>query len=110
MVGGLPFSSQNQMNRAIQMKRQPGSAFKPLIYAAAIENKKITAATIFPDSPIVFLDQEGEDWMPENYSGGYRGFISVRQALAFSTNLVSVKIANQAVHAANILKFGMMYF
>ncbi|MDH5719108.1 MAG: PBP1A family penicillin-binding protein [Spirochaetia bacterium] len=96
LIGGSPFNIQNQLNRAIQMKRQPGSTFKPLLYAAALEQKKITPATIFPDSPLVFLDSEGGNWIPSNYSRGYRGFITVREALRYSANLVSIAIARES--------------
>lgn len=95
MVGGSPFSSNNQLNRVIQMKRQPGSTFKALVYASAMEAEKVTAASIFPDTPMVFLDTEGDAWLPENYSGAYTGFINIRNALAYSTNVVSVAVARE---------------
>ena len=95
MVGGAPFSSQNQINRAVQTKRQPGSTFKALVYASAIDSGKVTPATIFSDSPVVFLDQEGDNWIPENYSGGYRGFINIREALTQSANMVSIAVARE---------------
>ena len=96
MIGGTPFSTQNQINRAIQMKRQPGSTFKPLVYASAIELKKVTAASVFADTPVIFLNEEGSAWMPENYSGGYAGFISLRDALTTSANMVSIAVAREA--------------
>ncbi len=95
IVGGLPFSAQNQINRAMQIRRQPGSTFKPLLYAAGIDLKAVTAATILPDTPVVFLDERGIEWMPENYSGGYKGFISMREALAASANMVSIALARE---------------
>jgi penicillin-binding protein 1A len=95
VVGGLPFSTQNQINRALQMERQPGSAFKPILYAAALETKKITAATQFPDSPIVSIDEQGDLWMPENYHAGFRGFITLREALRYSVNTVSIVVARE---------------
>jgi penicillin-binding protein 1A len=69
MIGGGEFSSINQLNRTMQSKRQPGSSIKPLLYTAAIESGKFTAATSVLDSPIVYLDTEGGDWLPENYEG-----------------------------------------
>lgn len=96
MIGGSPFSSQNQINRALSMKRQPGSTFKPLIYAAALNLRKVTAASVFADTPVIFLDTQGGSWMPENYSGGYSGFISLRDALARSINMVSISVAREA--------------
>lgn len=102
VVGGLPFSTQNQINRAVHMERQPGSSFKPLLYAAALETKKVTAATQFPDSPIVSIDERGDLWMPENYSSGFRGFITLRDALRYSVNTVSIALARE-VGLSNIL-------
>ena len=102
MVGGSPFTSQNQMNRAVQSRRQPGSTFKALVYASALASKKVTPATIFSDSPVVFLDEEGDNWIPENYSGGYQGFINIREALAQSANMVSISVARE-VRLSNIL-------
>ena len=64
MVGGSEFTSANQLNRVIQARRQPGSSIKPLLYSAAIESKKFTPATAVLDSPVVFLDNEGGDWLP----------------------------------------------
>ncbi|MCU0821170.1 MAG: transglycosylase domain-containing protein, partial [Spirochaetes bacterium] len=69
MVGGSEFTSTNQLNRVMQSKRQPGSAVKPLIYTAAFESGKYSPATTILDSPVVFMDNEGTDWIPENYEG-----------------------------------------
>ncbi len=95
MVGGSEFTSINQLNRTMQAKRQPGSAIKPLIYAAAIESGEFTASTAVLDSPVVFLDSEGGDWLPENYEGDYSGLVRLRKALALSINVVSVRIAEK---------------
>ncbi len=96
LVGGLPFSSQNQINRAMQTRRQPGSTFKAILYAAALEKRKVTAASVFSDSPVLFLNEYGEAWTPENYSGGYRGFINLREAIRESANMVSIAVAREA--------------
>jgi penicillin-binding protein 1A len=91
MVGGRDFS-ESQFNRAVSSRRQPGSAFKPLIYAAALE-RGYTPSTILMDSPIEFSDPDGETyWAPKNYDKGYMGPITFRNALAFSRNVVTVKI------------------
>lgn len=95
MVGGSEFTSINQLNRAMQARRQPGSSIKPLIYAAAIESGDFTAATTVLDSPVVFLDNEGGDWIPENYEEDYSGFVRLRKALALSINVVSIRISQQ---------------
>ncbi|MBN2080482.1 MAG: PBP1A family penicillin-binding protein [Spirochaetes bacterium] len=95
MVGGSEFTSINQLNRVMQSKRQPGSAIKPLIYAAAIESGDFNAATAVLDSPVVFLDSEAGDWIPENYEREYSGFVRLRKALALSINVVSIRVSQQ---------------
>ena len=94
MIGGGEFSSINQLNRTMQSRRQPGSSIKPLLYTAAIESGKFTPATTVLDSPIVYLDTEGGDWLPENYEGEYYGFVRLRRALEKSINVVSIRIAD----------------
>jgi penicillin-binding protein 1A len=91
MVGGRDFEK-NQFNRAIQSKRQPGSAFKPIIYAAALD-KGYTPASVIIDSPIVF-ENSGTDeaWKPKNYKDTFYGPTLLRDALAYSRNIVTIKI------------------
>jgi penicillin-binding protein 1A len=91
MVGGRDFTK-NQFNRAIQSKRQPGSAFKPIIYAAALD-KGYTPASVIIDSPIVFEDS-GTDlaWKPKNYKDTFYGPMLLRYALAHSVNIVMIKV------------------
>ena len=91
MVGGRDFQD-SQFNRAIQSRRQPGSAFKPIIYAAAIDHG-YTPATVILDAPIVFEDTERDfTWKPKNYAEKFYGPTLLRQALAKSRNVVTVKI------------------
>ena len=91
MVGGLNFKK-SQFNRAVQSKRQPGSAFKPIIYAAAID-KGYTPSTVIIDSPIVFEDMEHDfTWKPKNYEEKFYGPTLLRDALAESRNVVTIKI------------------
>jgi penicillin-binding protein 1A len=91
MVGGLDFK-ESQFNRAIQSRRQPGSAFKPVIYAAAVD-KGYTPATMIIDSPIVFQDTERDfTWKPKNYKEKFFGPTLLREALAKSRNVVTIKI------------------
>ncbi|MEC8881923.1 MAG: PBP1A family penicillin-binding protein [Pseudomonadota bacterium] len=94
LVGGYHFG-RSHFNRAIQAFRQPGSAIKPLFYAAAIE-KGYTMATKVNDSPIVMEDIHGENdlWRPKNVDHVFKGPIRLRQALIQSRNLVSVRIVN----------------
>ena len=95
MVGGSSFTSINQLNRAVQARRQTGSSIKPLLYAAAFETKKFTPATAVLDSPVVYLDRDGSDWIPENYDNEYYGLVRLRVALAKSINVVSIRIAEK---------------
>jgi penicillin-binding protein 1A len=91
MIGGQDFKV-SQFNRAIQSRRQPGSAFKPIIYAAALD-KGYTPGTIVIDAPIVFEDTENEfTWKPRNYEEKFHGPTLFRTALALSRNVVTVKI------------------
>lgn len=91
MVGGRDFS-ESQFNRVIYSKRQPGSAFKPFIYAAALE-KGYNPSTILMDSPVEYGDPDGGTyWAPKNYDKDFRGPITFRNALAHSRNVVTVKI------------------
>ncbi|PJZ64421.1 carboxypeptidase [Leptospira wolffii] len=100
MVGGSGFRSDNQQIRAFQAYRQPGSAFKPLVYASAMEyyhqhpddKKNVTAASLFDDSPLQYVLEDGDEWNPSNYSGEYSGFIRLRQALELSRNSVAVRL------------------
>ena len=91
MIGGRDFKV-SQFNRAIQARRQPGSAFKPIIYAAALD-KGYTPATIIIDAPIVYEDTENEFiWKPRNYEEKFHGPTLFRTALAKSRNVVTIKI------------------
>ena len=95
MVGGRGFTPENQFNRAVQSYRQPGSSFKPFVYIAALDTCEITPSTIFTDSPVVYIDKEGNEWIPNNYSGEYYGIVTARKALQKSINIISVKIADK---------------
>jgi len=91
MVGGRDFQ-ESQFNRAIQSRRQPGSAFKPIIYAAALD-KGYTPATMIIDSPIVFQDDEMDfKWKPRNYGKKFYGPTLLREALSKSRNVITIKI------------------
>ncbi len=91
MVGGSAFSPSNQLNRAVQSRRQPGSAFKAFVYGAAIEGKNITAATPFYDLPLTYRGGK-RSWTPSNYDKDYSGRVLARKALSMSLNIVSAKI------------------
>lgn len=101
MVGGYDFDA-NEYNRAFQACRQPGSSFKPLVYAAAIEQLGWTEGTVLVDSPIVFDDPTSQmRWKPENYSSEFAGDVIVRTALVNSMNIPAVKTF-QAVGVKNM--------
>ena len=91
MMGGRKFVK-SQFNRALQSRRQPGSAFKPILYSAALD-KRYTVASIIIDSPIVFKDRIKDfTWKPKNYKETFFGPIRLRDAIVHSRNIVSIKI------------------
>ena len=92
MVGGRQFSRQDQFNRASQARVQPGSSFKPLYYSAAIDSRKFTPATMILDAPVVFTNADGTLYEPLNYKGEWHGRVLLRNALAESMNVPSLKI------------------
>jgi penicillin-binding protein 1B len=98
LVGGRDYAK-SQFNRAYQARRQPGSLFKPFVYAAAMDSQRgadaLTAATILDDSPIS-IPSPGGVWKPQNYDGTYHGFVTVRRALAQSYNIPAVRAAIDA--------------
>lgn len=92
LVGGYDFNSRS-FNRATQAKRQPGSSFKPFIYSAGI-SKGFTINTVVNDAPLVLpgMGPGGRAWTPKNSDGRYAGFITLRQALTASKNMVSIRV------------------
>jgi penicillin-binding protein 1A len=92
LVGGFDFN-RNQFNHITQALRQPGSSFKPFIYSASLE-KGFTPATVINDAPISFTAEEtgSKEWAPRNYAGKFAGPLRMREALARSKNLVSIRI------------------
>lgn len=93
LVGGSDYS-RSQFNRAVQARRQPGSAFKPLVYAAAFE-RGLSPRTILDDAPISFeigTGHRSEAWAPENLDHRYRGPVTLRRALEESINVPTVRL------------------
>lgn len=90
VVGGHDWTVSNQLNRATQAYRQPGSAFKPILYTAALDSG-FTLATKLQDRPLVFNTPQGE-WIPQNYSQRYHGEVTFRQALIHSMNVATVDL------------------
>ena len=103
MVGGYDFA-RSEYNRAVLARRQPGSAFKPIIYATAM-NQGMSPATVVLDAPVVY-EQEEEDktWKPENYGKRFHGIVSLREALIHSHNLATVRLLDKVRHS-NVIDF-----
>lgn len=95
MVGGYDFFK-SEFNRAVQARRQPGSAFKPFVYIAAIESG-MTPASLVEDSPIEYppTGKSSKAWKPDNYDRKFRGPITYQQALEESINVAAVKVQEQ---------------
>ena len=94
MTGGFDFV-RSKFNRGTQARRQPGSSFKPFIYASALA-RGFTAASLINDAPVVFDDPALEaEWRPENYSGKFFGPTRLREALVKSRNLVSIRLLRE---------------
>lgn len=104
MVGGYSYAL-SSFNRATQARRQPGSAFKPIVYAAALEGD-FTPASIVLDAPISFAGgPNGSRWTPENYSRQYYGPQTLRRGLELSRNVMTVRLAQQ-VGMTNVVDLG----
>src|SRR5574341_276399 len=90
LVGGRDFDD-TKFNRAVQALRQPGSAFKPFVYVAALE-KGFHPSDIMFDTPVVLENRPGEEWEPRNYDMQFRGPLTLREGLADSRNLIAIKL------------------
>ncbi|WP_306547683.1 penicillin-binding protein 1A [Desulfobulbus sp.] len=93
MIGGSDFT-ENQFNRAVQANRQPGSAFKPLLYAAALE-QGVAPTSVFNDAPLSLPSSGGRLWQPRNFKNEYRGAMPLGEALVHSSNVVAVRLLQQ---------------
>jgi len=105
LAGGYDFTL-SKFNRATQAQRQPGSGFKPILYAAALTHG-YTPASVVNDAPVVYSDpsQESGFWRPQNYSGRFYGPTRLRVALAKSRNLVSIRLL-QSIGLKKSHKYG----
>jgi penicillin-binding protein 1A len=92
MVGGYDFA-RSEYNRVTTARRQPGSAFKPIIYATAF-NEGLSPATVVLDSPVIYENEEEPEktWKPDNYGKRFHGPVSLREALIHSHNVATVKL------------------
>lgn len=102
MQGGWKFDK-SQFNRATQAERQPGSAFKPFIYLAALD-KGYTPSSIILDSPISFTDTAGNVWNPENYEDDFLGPTPLRVGVEKSRNLMTIRLA-QAIGIKTVVDY-----
>jgi penicillin-binding protein 2D len=102
VAGGTDFRL-NPYNRAFFAKRQPGSAIKPLIFAAALE-KGYTAGSIWNDDPVTYVRSEHETWTPRNYGNEHYGNLPLRQALAHSDNIITIKLL-EAIGVPDFVRF-----
>lgn len=92
MYGGYGEKKGNTLNRATQIQRQPGSSFKPLVvYGPALNERRITAATVFDDVPVHMLGNDKPRY-PENYDKNYKGLVNIHDAIRDSINVVAAKV------------------
>ena len=103
MVGGYSFD-QSQYNRATQARRQPGSAFKPFVYAAALDYG-LTPATLVEDAPFALKQADGTMWTPENYTKEFFGATTLRNGLEKSRNLMTIRLAYE-MGMDRVFKYG----
>ena len=100
MVGGYDFEA-SEFNRAFQACRQPGSAFKPVVYSCAVEKLDFNPATILADAPLVYRDTDSS-WKPQNFGQDFKGDVTLRTALVNSMNIPAVR-----TYEALTAKFGL---
>ncbi len=91
LVGGFSYGK-SQFNRAVQAMRQPGSSFKPIVYAAALDNG-YTPASVILDAPIEFTQPDGKVWKPKNYANDFYGPSTLRRGIEQSRNVMTVRLA-----------------
>lgn len=102
MVGGYDFSK-SDFNRALNARRQPGSAFKPVIYASAMDHN-FTPASIINDEAVTYMGGPKGEWSPENYDHKFYGPTRLREALTYSRNVVTIKLV-EAIGIDNVVNF-----
>ena len=104
MVGGYSFNESGGLNRATQAMRQPGSSFKPIVYAAALEFG-LTPATLVDDGPLSIEAGDGSNWSPENYTHEYYGPTTLRRGLELSRNAMTARVAYE-MGPERVLEYG----
>ncbi|MCF6327907.1 MAG: penicillin-binding protein 1A [Devosiaceae bacterium] len=106
MVGGFSFAN-SEFNRATQAFRQPGSSFKPIVYAAALDNG-YTPASVVLDAPLEIINSDGSTWNPENYSDEFYGPQTLRQGIERSRNVMTVRLA-QDIGMPMVTEYARMF-
>jgi penicillin-binding protein 1A len=106
LVGGRDFND-SQFNRATQAMRQPGSTFKPIVYATAIA-QGMSPSTIIDDAPISLPQMDGTEWTPENYDLKFLGPMTMRQGLVDSRNLIAIRLGME-VGENNVVEMGRRF-
>jgi len=94
MVGGYDFED-SEYNRAIQARRQVGSTFKPIVYAAAVQSREVTVGSLVQDAPLIYNVLDEKLWKPGNYGDEYLGNITLRKALQLSRNVCTVRVLDR---------------
>ncbi|RJR17587.1 MAG: PBP1A family penicillin-binding protein [Nitrospiraceae bacterium] len=102
IAGGYDFN-ESEFNRAMSARRQAGSAFKPIIYAAAMDSG-FTPASVIIDEPLVYESAKYGDWRPGNYDNKFHGATRLREALAYSRNIVTIKLLEE-IGVDKVVKF-----
>ncbi len=106
MVGGFSFDK-SEFNRATQALRQPGSSFKPIVYAAALDNG-YTPASVVLDAPLEIINSDGSRWRPENYSDRFYGPQTLRRGIERSRNVMTVRLA-QDIGMPMVAEYAKMF-
>ncbi|MGE0741827.1 MAG: penicillin-binding protein 1A [Hyphomonadaceae bacterium] len=104
MVGGYSFNEATGLNRATQAMRQPGSSFKPIVYAAALDYG-LTPSTLVDDGPLAIEAGDGTNWSPENYSREFYGPTTLRRGLELSRNAMTARVAYE-MGPERVLEYG----
>ncbi len=106
MVGGFSFDK-SEFNRATQALRQPGSSFKPIVYAAALDNG-YTPASVVLDAPLEIINNDGSRWRPENYTDQFYGPQTLRRGIERSRNVMTVRLA-QDIGMPMVAEYAKMF-
>lgn len=104
MVGGYSPTEASGLNRVTQAQRQPGSSFKPIVYAAALDSGA-TPATLVDDGPLAIAAGDGTNWSPENYSREFYGPTTLRRGLELSRNAMTARVAYE-LGPDRVLEYG----